>query len=196
MQILFPEGELEFFPSMRTSKIRILLDMWVINPLKQLLEGTEIQPTNALIEEYIREVFGTKTRDVVRYSANEDFILKVGNFAPMAEIPIGQTEIKARKIILGDTILIRYDAARPVHEPHYDLQILSAGLFNSFDEDWRIFTLTERDLASILHLINQETRVLDGVGFTVQEFYEEFPLKKQRKKRRRLFNKKRFSNSN
>jgi len=184
MRIIVPKGELPFFPKAGSTPIALLIELWIVNPLKELIRDTDKRITATMIEAYIREILAVDTRDVVRYRADCDFYLTVGNMAPMGEIPIGQTEIKARTIKKGDTILVRYDAERPNHEPHYDLQILTAGLFGSFDEDWKVFTLTERDLAAILHLITQEKRILDYVDLTYEELSKNVIKRPRRRKSR------------
>jgi hypothetical protein len=67
----------------------------------------------------------------------------------MAELPLYQTPNKAREVKKGDLLLVRRDLEIIKARGTAELQILTNGLFNSSDDDWRVFTGTLVDVSQI-----------------------------------------------
>lgn len=169
--LLFPEGQLKFFPPIDKSAGMEIMDLFILRPLKSLEEI----PVH-ILEAHIAAIFGAGYgRDVIRYKATEDFYMGFGRPVPMAEIPWDISLATARHVRKGDTILARIDGKNIYDEElekMVQIQLLSNGLFGSDDEDWKIFQLTVEEFGEILKSLSREERVCDGTGFNVSEWYQ------------------------
>jgi len=105
-------------------------DLFQTNPLSR----------NKSVEARINDIFGTECRKVISYKAICDFTIVELDFTPMAEVPLYQTPEKARKVYKGDLLLVRIDRDDVDTYGSCELQVLTSGLFNSADDDFRCFT--------------------------------------------------------
>lgn len=151
---LFPEGLPEYFPSFRDSPelltIFHLLFSLGYNSEVAALDGFDIAAdTSGALEERMRLIIGADTRSLLTYKCFQDFRLIGMEFTPMAELPLYQTPSKAREVKKGDLLIIRRDTEIFNRRGTAELQILTNGLFNSVDDDWRVFTGTLVDISQI-----------------------------------------------
>lgn len=151
---LFPEGIPEYFPKLKDSPelltIFHLLFSLGYNSEVASFDGYEIAANSeAGLEERMRMIIGADTRDIMTFKCSKDFTLVGMEFTPMAELPLYQTPAKAREVKKGDLILIRRDSNIIKASGTAELQVLTNGLFNSSDDDWRVFTGTLVDVSQI-----------------------------------------------
>ena len=151
---LFPEGLPKYFPKFKDSPelltIFHLLFSLGYNSEVATFDGFEIaKGASATLEERMRLIIGADTRTLLTYKCFKDFKIEGMEFTPMAELPIYQTPAKAREVKVGDLLIIRKDNEIFSKRGTAELQILTNGLFNSADDDWRIFTGTLVDMAQI-----------------------------------------------
>lgn len=171
---LFPEGIPEYFPKLKDSPelltIFHLLFSLGYNSEIAAFDGYEIAASSeAGLEERMRMIIGADTRDIMTFKCTKDFTLVGMEFTPMAELPLYQTPTKAREVKKGDLLLVRRDTEIIKASGTAELQVLTNGLFNSSDDDWRIFTGTLVDVSQITKYTVRE-RAIDYANSTRQSY--------------------------
>ena len=169
---LFVEGIPEYFPKLKDSPelltIFHLLFSLGYNSEIAAFDGYEIAASSeAGLEERMRMIIGADTRDIMTFKCTKDFTLVGMEFTPMAELPLYQTPTKAREVKKGDLLLVRRDTEIIKASGTAELQVLTNGLFNSSDDDWRIFTGTLVDVSQITKYTVRE-RAIDYANSTRQ----------------------------
>lgn len=166
---LFPEGRLPFMPNFASSPDLMTIFVLLFDNLysPEYLKNMENEDVViATLEQKLRTLLQADTREIIRYKVLEDFYLTNGEFTPASELPLNQTVTKARTIKKNDTILVRIDRNDKISIA--DIQILTAGLFSSFDDDWRCFKLSKQDLVRYMQHLKRENRVCDGNDYGVR----------------------------
>lgn len=173
-EFLFPEGLPKYFPKFKNSPelltIFHLLFSLGYNSEVAAFDGFEIaESTSATLEERMRLIIGAETRTLLTYKCFKNFTIEGMEFTPMAELPLYQTPAKAREVKVGDLLIVRKDTEIFNRRGTAELQILTNGLFNSVDDDWRIFTGTLVDIAQITKYAVQEK----GRAVIYDQIYEQ-----------------------
>lgn len=160
---LFPEGLPEYLPKFKSSPelmtiFHILFSIGYNSEVNSMDGFETAEVTTGSLEERMRLIIGADTRIITTYKCHTDFILNGMEFTPMAELPLYQTPTKARDIRTGDLLLIRRDEMTLKQQGVVELQILTNGLFNSSDDDWRVFTGNQVDIIQITKYATKERK--------------------------------------
>ena len=170
-RFLFPEGLPNYFPRLNKSPelltiFHLLFSLGYDEEIAAM-DGYDLATSSSIgLEDRMRLIIGADTRQILTYKCVQDFVLSGMEFTPMAEIPLYQTVLKAREVRKGDLLLIRRDEKTLRERGVAELQILTNGLFNSSDDDWRVFTGTLVDISQITKYAVKERRLINEQGFT------------------------------
>ncbi len=156
---LFPEGLPQWMPQFHASPELMTIFVLLFESIYSEFNTKDIDSNiiTATLEQKIRTLLQVDSREIYSYKVIEPFYLLSGEFCPMAEIPLHQTIKKARTIDKNNIVLYRYDSKE--HRGFAEIQILSNGLFGSFDEDHRSFVIDKRDFASYTKYMRREQKL-------------------------------------
>ena len=122
------------------------------------------------VRDKIDMIFGAKTRKILTYKACQDFYINAGEINDLEDnIPPELAIDDIRQVYKNDLVLMRIDkdlAYNP--ELKCDIQILSNGLFQDTDEDFRAIILDREDFIAIRH--NLKIVDLDGLNDETEAF--------------------------
>lgn len=122
------------------------------------------------IRDKIDLIFGAKERRILTYKACNNFYINVGEINDIEDnIPPETTSENIRQVFENDLILVRVDKASSYNtELKCDIQVLSNGLFQDTDEDFRCLLLDREDFLTIRH--NLKVVDLDGLKDETEAF--------------------------
>lgn len=115
--------------------------------------------------EKLHEVFASDYRHIYQYEASTDFFMAVGEYNVLAKRPIDVSIKDCRKILAGNTVLMRRDTrydGDTGDNSVVDIQILSGGLFQDVvSEEYRNFKM---DISDFFAYVRPYLKLIDGDG--------------------------------